>query len=1463
MSTGELCVFGACLPRCASLARIPPRLRLANAFLQQREQHKCVLPNQQTSDADVPPCLAVARLLSGSLLLLEDGQVVSLDAFDSWADAGEEWVAAAFEQLNSLRLPLVDVAIGGHRALAPREEAAGLGPRVRSGAAGDTGSHFVALSATGEVFVFGRNEHGQLGLGHTRGPVVEPTRLEKFAPPEPEDPAAGALSNIKLASRTPLPARIVAVSAGRAHSMALTSDGCVYSWGRDMEGQCGLAIGLPGSDALRGRSAIAAHSSTHLSMHVTPRFLQHLQGVRVRALAASNHVSLALDDSGAVWHWGYGLAKGQINAPELVAFEDQAQHVVTSVAVGYSHALMLTDQGEAYSFGLGLTGALGHAFPSSGAAPRLLAARRIAVGDADSDDTDPVRIVQVFAGSYSSALLDSQGQVWTFGSGEGGKLGLDDELAPAGGVNVFEPTLVRSLAAKTVSMLRMDRERLLAFVPTKLSSVSPGVAQLQGGTALEIRGAGFFVLESEGNDAEEHLSSPPSIAVSFSYLGTQVRARGRYDPVEDVLRVVVPDLRAKGADASAGKKSSSGASYRNGHLENCVLRASLDGGRHFSNALKLHVFSPPDFSSSRRKGAPAVLAQVLPPAGPVQGGSELALHARFEAVPYQRILVRFRVLQDDGTEAGAAGADGAGAVIGTVEGEFDPVASCIHCVAPELPVALIPPSVPATRAPLTAPGKLSRFVRPPVVPPPRTLVNALLEVSLDGQQFFRFAAPYAYYAVSASKVTPDVIGVAGADVSLRARGVHYTAPGEQLRLRFEIAGNYHTVEVPARFVPLQAHRDAALAERERVARLGRKRRQEALEAARLAREQAEREEEQNRDPKEKAALEKEKLRAEKAAQAAAEKAASAGSRPGSSGGTHPASRPVSSSGAAGRRPSSRGGLSTAPRDASPAAPARPGTAERMAPAAGGAPESSEDGKAAASSSSSSVEQDEWSVLEARISAEEAAEDASLALLSAADRDAEGFIEARAPLFTDFGACSPSISVTLNGRDFTPLHGVKLQVSRPVPTALSPSCGPIGGGTVVELRGEHFYYTNEIQVQLRPVQTTAAAAATTAAGGTPTSPPGLSSAAVASAATAAAAGSAASSVPGSAHKPKSASGSKPKPGAADAESTTPLPIILPPQTPQTVSSEFVAHGADPLSASTSTDAGLSSLRFHTPAWNAPGTTSVHAAFDPSANSFSAGTGLLFRFYEPALVTEAHPLLVSQAGGTEVTLHGRGFLQSDCIKVRLVLAEEAEDSKKPHGGKTAAAAAHAEVGSGDATPAATGRRKSFSKLMPGVDAALAAHSNAAVAAAVGAGDSAPAAVPHLDVVATRDAHDSPAEEEEHARLLAQRAKKGSKSSSSSGGKKGEDIVEPEAATLSFVVPAASAFSQAFVEGSPVSAANRALEVELALNGQQFAPTGIVLRFEKDNKKAVGAAGKPKLAGAGATTSSAAASDPSKKK
>ena len=80
--------------------------------------------------------------------------------------------------------------------------------------------HILALLESGKVYGWGRNSEGQLGNGNTRE-SNRPQLIEA------------------------IPDKVVAISAGEYHSLALLESGEVYGWGRNSAGQLGGDIYLP------------------------------------------------------------------------------------------------------------------------------------------------------------------------------------------------------------------------------------------------------------------------------------------------------------------------------------------------------------------------------------------------------------------------------------------------------------------------------------------------------------------------------------------------------------------------------------------------------------------------------------------------------------------------------------------------------------------------------------------------------------------------------------------------------------------------------------------------------------------------------------------------------------------------------------------------------------------------------------------------------------------------------------------------------------------------------------------------------------------------------------------------------------------------------------------------------------------------------------------------------------------
>ncbi|XP_049884481.1 probable E3 ubiquitin-protein ligase HERC2 isoform X2 [Pectinophora gossypiella] len=167
-----------------------------------------------------------------------------------------------------------------------------------------------------------------------------------------------------------------------------------------------------------------------------------VEGAKVRtptpchALAALNPVQLvggeqtlfAVTPDGKVYATGYGaggrLGIGGIDSVSQPTLLASIQHVfITKVACnsGGKHCLALSADGEVYSWGEGEDGKLGHGNRVSYDRPKLITA------------LSGLEVVQIACGGAHSACLTARGRIYTWGKGRYGRLGhgdSEDQLVP-------------------------------------------------------------------------------------------------------------------------------------------------------------------------------------------------------------------------------------------------------------------------------------------------------------------------------------------------------------------------------------------------------------------------------------------------------------------------------------------------------------------------------------------------------------------------------------------------------------------------------------------------------------------------------------------------------------------------------------------------------------------------------------------------------------------------------------------------------------------------------------------------------------------------------------------------------------------------------------------------------------------------------------------------------------------------
>lgn len=184
----------------------------------------------------------------------------------------------------------------------------------------------------------------------------------------------------------------VQVTSGGSHTLGIKSDGTLWSWGYNNNGQLGIGT--------------TTNQTTPVQVGIDSDW---------KSIGGGNGYSLAIKTNGTLWSWGLNtdgqLGLGDV-APRYIPTQVGFDTKWTIIQAGIKHTLAIKNNGTLWSWGENSEGQLG-------------------LGDTSPRNTPTQVGVEttwrsVDAGGYFTLATKTDGTLWSWGSNNDGELGLND-----------------------------------------------------------------------------------------------------------------------------------------------------------------------------------------------------------------------------------------------------------------------------------------------------------------------------------------------------------------------------------------------------------------------------------------------------------------------------------------------------------------------------------------------------------------------------------------------------------------------------------------------------------------------------------------------------------------------------------------------------------------------------------------------------------------------------------------------------------------------------------------------------------------------------------------------------------------------------------------------------------------------------------------------------------------------------
>ena len=283
------------------------------------------------------------------------------------------------------------------------------------------------ITSAGHLWIWGRSNAGCCGLG--TGVVLQS---------EEESVRSTFARELNTITRVEVDAILTRFSAGEYHCAALDEDGCVYTWGDMRHGVAGLGLESCASSMENGNA--------RTEEEVKPRGNPFCRGEESES--DSNTDSDYEEQHDVALFGSFALPQSQLAGMALSPKDNGGDATFSASRVtsakGERDSVL---QSTSLSFASG-----GKQSHYDGITQACFVLQPLRIGAMSG-----VRAVNVCCGQHFTLLLDVQGRVWSWGSGDDGRLGRgDDEDADC-------PRVVTIAGAQRISAIAAGSEHCLAL----------------------------------------------------------------------------------------------------------------------------------------------------------------------------------------------------------------------------------------------------------------------------------------------------------------------------------------------------------------------------------------------------------------------------------------------------------------------------------------------------------------------------------------------------------------------------------------------------------------------------------------------------------------------------------------------------------------------------------------------------------------------------------------------------------------------------------------------------------------------------------------------------------------------------------------------------------------------------------------------------------------------------------------